>query len=246
MAVLSDLLGIPHFTTSRGSTVRRDFLVEVGRALGVRDSALSGSRKDEVLGLAVEAATGRPMDATLLSAGATVTNQALQVIIDGVIEHGVRGRLDAQATPIEELAEERAEEFDPSGMADERTRQLARVARREGQDRFRTALLDAYGARCAISGYDAPAVLEAAHIYPHRGRWTNVVANGLLLRADLHRLFDRGAIAVDESSYAILVKPDLRVTDYEWLVDRSLRRPRRTDQSPSTRALREHREWAGL
>jgi putative restriction endonuclease len=66
------------------------------------------------------------------------------------------------------------------------------IAARRGQAAFRAALIDAYGGRCSITGCDAVEALEAAHISPYKGDHTNDVTNGLLLRADLHTLFDLG------------------------------------------------------
>ncbi|CAN7368307.1 HNH endonuclease [Knoellia sp. LjRoot47] len=248
MSVISDLLGIDHYTTARGSTVRTDFLVGVGRGLGLSDASLLGIAKDDLLARVVEAATKEPMDATLYSPGATVTNRALQVIADGIIAHGVPGRptapdVESQTldTGIEEL------EFDPAEVADERDRRLIEMAVRQGQDKFRLALLTAYGGRCALTDYDAVDGLQGAHIYPYRGPETNRVTNGLLLRADVHILFDRGGIAIDESSYDVLVRPTLTVTRYGQELDgRRLRLPHRRADRPSTAALRSHREWAGL
>lgn len=57
--------------------------------------------------------------------------------------------------------------------------------------------MDAYERRCAVTGCTVEAVLEAAHISPYRGDHTNDVTNGLLLRADIHTMFDCGLIKVD-------------------------------------------------
>jgi putative restriction endonuclease len=54
---------------------------------------------------------------------------------------------------------------------------------------------DAYERRCAISGERTLPVLQASHIKPY-GKGPNRVDNGLLLRSDLHILFDRGYITV--------------------------------------------------
>ena len=56
--------------------------------------------------------------------------------------------------------------------------------------KFRDALIGAYAGRCAITGCSVLDILEAAHITPYLGPDTNHVTNGLLLRADLHTLFD--------------------------------------------------------
>jgi putative restriction endonuclease len=247
MSIISDLLGIEHFTTSRGSTVRSDFLNTVAAALGTDTEQLRQLRKDEILRTCVESATRQRMDPTLLSPGATVTNRALQAIIDGLIENGVPGRPPVERLQPTPVAEERADElFDPAAVRDERDRRLMQIAARQGQDRFRLALLEAYDYRCAISEFDAVETLEAAHIYPYRGPATNHVTNGLLLRADVHILYDRGAISVHETTHEVLLKPHLDVTRYRELSGRHLRLPRKVDDRPSVAALRSHREWAGL
>lgn len=74
--------------------------------------------------------------------------------------------------------------------------------RRIGQGTFRVALLDAYQRQCAVTREKAIPALEAAHIRPFAEVQTHYVRNGLLLRSDLHRLFDAGYITVT---------PELRV-----------------------------------
>lgn len=79
---------------------------------------------------------------------------------------------------------------------DQKTWRGRRCVTREGQVSFRMRLLDAYGGRCALTGERTVPVLEAAHIQPYLGRRSNHVQNGLLLRADLHDLYDDGYITV--------------------------------------------------
>jgi putative restriction endonuclease len=74
----------------------------------------------------------------------------------------------------------------------------ALVAPRLGQGSFRVIVTDAYRRRCAITGERTLPVLEAAHIKPFAMDGPHDVDNGLLLRADLHTLFDRGYITVSE------------------------------------------------
>lgn len=78
------------------------------------------------------------------------------------------------------------------------------VAIRQGQPMFRMKLMDAYERRCAITGCEIEDTLQAAHISPYRGDHTNHVTNGLLLRADIHTLFDRGHIRVDRNFRIVL------------------------------------------
>jgi len=67
---------------------------------------------------------------------------------------------------------------------------------RLGQGAFRVLVTDAYTRRCAITGERTLPALEAAHIKPFAQSGPNVTANGLLLRSDLHKLFDSGYLSV--------------------------------------------------
>jgi predicted restriction endonuclease len=89
-------------------------------------------------------------------------------------------------------------------------------------------------------------VLEAAHIRAFRGPHTNHIQNGLLLRADLHSLFDLGLIGVDPETWTVLVSSRLRDTAYGSLAGQSVRLPAEPSKRPDSLALRLHREWAGL
>lgn len=73
---------------------------------------------------------------------------------------------------------------------------LARA--RLGQGAFRLLVTDAYQRRCTISGERTLPVLEAAHIKPYAASGPHRVANGLLLRSDLHKLFDDGYLTVTD------------------------------------------------
>ena len=67
---------------------------------------------------------------------------------------------------------------------------------RLGQGAFRVLVTDAYQRACAITEEHSLPALEAAHIKPYTESGPHAVNNGLLLRSDLHRLFDRGYITV--------------------------------------------------
>ena len=70
------------------------------------------------------------------------------------------------------------------------------VTPRLGQGTFRVAVTEAYGRGCAMTGEHSLPALEAAHIKPYSKGGPHAVPNGLCLRADLHRLFDRGYLTV--------------------------------------------------
>ncbi len=74
--------------------------------------------------------------------------------------------------------------------------ELSALRPRLGQGSFRLMVTDAYGRRCAATGERTLPVLEAAHIRPYGGEGEHRLDNGLLLRSDLHKLFDRGYVTV--------------------------------------------------
>jgi putative restriction endonuclease len=76
---------------------------------------------------------------------------------------------------------------------------------RLGQGAFRVLVTDAYKRRCAFTQERTLPVLEAAHIKPYSSGGRHEVCNGLLLRSDLHKLFDFGYITVDPTSRQIVV-----------------------------------------
>lgn len=133
-----------------------------------------------------------------------------------------------------------SDDFDPNADVDSRLKVLARVSRRQGAPRFRRALLQAYGGRCAMSGYNAPPALEAAHILPYRGPQTNHITNGLLLRADLHDLFDLGLVAVDAEQMKVRLATELQGTSYEGVDGARLWLPQNAAIMPNAEALHRH------
>ena len=88
-----------------------------------------------------------------------------------------------------------------SPFADEKREALVQRLRnvRIGQGGFRTLVIEAYDRRCAVTGERSLPALEAAHIKPFSLVQNHATPNGLLLRADIHKLFDAGYVSVDPS-----------------------------------------------
>jgi putative restriction endonuclease len=80
---------------------------------------------------------------------------------------------------------------------------------RLGQQSFQAVVLDAYHRRCAVTGERIRPVLQAAHIKPLPRGGEHRLDNGLLLRSDVHTLFDRGYLGVDPK-FRLVVSPRLR------------------------------------
>jgi putative restriction endonuclease len=127
-------------------------------------------------------------------------------------------------------------------ISDSRDSILRSIKVRRGQQKFRNALLKRYGPCCLITGCSLLDIVEAAHIWPHRGEKDNHPENGLLLRADIHTLFDLDMLGVRPDSLEINVAPPLQeIAEYAQLGNRRLQI---TNTRPSRAAL-SHR-WAAF
>jgi putative restriction endonuclease len=120
------------------------------------------------------------------------------------------------------------------------------VRPRLGQGSFRVLVTDAYSRRCAMTGERVLPVLQAAHIRPYADGGEHRVDNGLLLRSDLHTLFDGGFIGVDPD-YRITVSKRLRDDfhngkEYYALEGRQIALPGRREDRPDHELLAWHSE----
>lgn len=133
-------------------------------------------------------------------------------------------------------------DFNPKSLVDARKRIYTQIVQRQGQPKFRSELLKAYNGKCAITDCDVEAVLEAAHIISYLGIETNCLANGLLLRADIHTLFDLYLISIDPITNQVAVSSQLLNTCYTELHKKVLKLPHKRDAKPSSEALANHYE----
>jgi hypothetical protein len=128
-----------------------------------------------------------------------------------------------QFTPLAEAQRFHVDRVDVIATA-QGDRQTVAPLRPE-QSRFRALVFDAYGGQCAVTGCAIEALLDAAHLRPWRTH--NKACDGVLLRCDLHRLFDAGLLTIG---------PDYRVraraSGYEDLDGRKIRLPKRRADWP--------------
>lgn len=128
--------------------------------------------------------------------------------------------------------------------ASEDERQLAAIKVRRGQADFRERLLRAWKSQCVVTRSRVAGLLEAAHIKPHADGADYRTANGLLLRADIHTLFDLGLLSIDEFMRVHLAD-ELKMSEYRQYDGVQIeRRPDTAADAPSVEALRErHRKF---
>lgn len=123
---------------------------------------------------------------------------------------------DGIGNPPQPLEPEEAEEPDrySPNDEDERERIQRQIRARRGQRDFRLKLLERYDSKCLISGCSLVDALEAAHIVPYRGQKDNEPSNGLLLRTDLHTLFDLDLLGIEPSTLRVHVRERARLGGY--------------------------------
>jgi len=127
---------------------------------------------------------------------------------------------------------------------------FTRAKVRPGQGTFRVQVSEAYDWACSVSREHSLPALEAAHIRPVSDDGPTVVSNGLLLRADLHRLFDRGYVTVTPR-HRLEVSPRLKQDfsigrSYYPLSGRELNLPSTPGLKPSPEFLKWHNEHCYL
>jgi putative restriction endonuclease len=120
------------------------------------------------------------------------------------------------------------------------------VQPRLGQGIFRVAVMDAYSRACAVTQEHSLPALEASHIQPYAKHGPHDVRNGVLLRADLHRLFDQGYVTITPE-YRLEVSPRLKEDyrngrSYYPLHGSSVSIPTAAADAPSVDFLRWHNE----
>lgn len=114
-----------------------------------------------------------------------------------------------------------------------------KILSRRGQADFRRKLLHAYENKCAITGCSTTAVLEAAHILPHSEMQSYATKHGILLRADIHTLFDLYLMSVDPSTMQLVVSKEC-MDDYGQLIGKQITVPAHPNERPSVDALATH------
>jgi len=122
----------------------------------------------------------------------------------------------SEITPAQSISRQGSKELSPIEAHDDqsiytyssedlRTKSLREIADRRGQAKFRETLQTRYFNQCQLTGSKCSEVLEAAHIDQHSGTQTNHPGNGLLLRSDIHTLFDLNLIGIVPRSLRIVL-----------------------------------------
>jgi putative restriction endonuclease len=120
------------------------------------------------------------------------------------------------------------------------------ITPRLGQGAFRIAVTEAYGRECALSGGRVLPALDAAHIRPFADGGPHAKSNGILLRKDIHSVFDTGYATID-ADYRFVVSDKVKSVfnngnEYRKLHGTRIRLPQNPTDQPAKDLLRWHNE----
>lgn len=204
---------------------------------GSKDILLSGVETGKLRGKICKAQQLKKKDPTT-KGGNPTKRILLEANLDADDWKGIIYGSHVSSIPLtEDEIDRQAGEFSPATSDEAKERVLRSVAIRRGQKKFRGALLAAYDKCCAVTGSSIVPILEAAHIESYRGVVSDHVINGLLLRADIHTLFDLGLLGVNQD-YRIIIASALRGTEYEQYNGKRIRLPNDRANYPSLEALK--------
>lgn len=193
----------------------------------------------------IKVATGLKQSPSWVRTLSAAQASILDAFIDGSLPFGV----PAKASPLERVLEAVLDESGDSQPAkvdlaamDEDDRKVVEtlMVMREGQTKFRNDLIAAYGA-CAVTGTAVSRALDAAHISDYKGKHTQEASNGLLLRTDLHRLFDAKLITVTPD-FVLHVSPSLWGSPYQSMDGQVISVPAAAGKRPDPGLLQKHND----
>ena len=149
-------------------------------------------------------------------------------------------RLVRGVRPANDLPDQGTGDEESKGPDD--ARQIAAIRVRRGQRAFRENLLSAWNRRCVVTESRIVELLEAAHIVPHAEDTDYRTSNGLLLRADIHTLYDLHLLSINQFMRVHLAE-SVRNTEYRQYDGKKVeRRPERGADAPSIEALQQRHQ----
>ena len=102
--------------------------------------------------------------------------------------------------------------------------------------KFRSQLLETYE-KNVITNCNIDKVLQAAHIKPYRGKKTNHLQNGILLRSDIHDLFDLFLISINPLNMKVVISDSLLGTYLDKYSNKTINLPHKIENHPSKEFL---------
>jgi len=149
---------------------------------------------------------------------------------------GVTGHINSKIINefYDEIEQEKISNFT---LVDKEKSERQEVSRKRRYDpvAFKQMIMSVYE-KCAVSGETCKDVLEACHIQPYVNQESDHIQNGILLRIDIHRLFDKGLLMINED-YVIKVNANLKSDYYQSFHNQKIYLPENKNFHPSREAL---------
>jgi len=238
MREICELLDLPLIEPTVGSSIPRIFFSDVANALGVD---AKGTMPESARAI-IEAAhlpwhEQFSSESAPSGGGGTVTALGLLQIKNAVLTWQGKAPITLPSNII-------FESWSPVENWIELRENLTRTERmtvvRPGAAEFRQTILIEYGGQCAITKFTSIQSLDVAHIVPYHGPESDEVQNAILLRSDIHKLFDAGLVRIDyilaKREYICRIH-DFIKEDYGDYDGRVLSLPRDSFSHPSKDAL---------
>ena len=241
MEEISNLLGIPIYRPTRGSSIPLLFFSDIASQLGIPQQ-----NSMPLLARAIIEQSNLPWtnkfssEHTSSGGGSTVTALGLLQLKNAILIRQGRAPIPLPDDSAIEKAIEWVPDIRWKTLRDELPSQMRLGVERPGATVFRKFVVEEYRGQCALSRFQVESVLDVAHIVPYYGVESDQIQNAIPLRADLHRLYDRGLLQItfDESSDLYVSKVHINVrNDYEQFDYLALALPENRNFHPSKIAL---------
>lgn len=241
MREISDLLGNTHIDTTVGSSVPSVFFSDVAAAMGIPIASGMPSMARRIIentGL-----TWMPefsSESSPSGGGGTVTTLGLLQLKNAVLIW-----LGHDSAGLPEEFQDWVPAVDWKERRSALPREVTESVNRPGASEFRNFVLDVYSNSCAISKFISVQIIEVAHIVPYYGVESDHIENAIPLRADLHKLFDKGLLVIffsdSDKKYKVKIH-DFVMDDYKSFNGIELNLPLDRNFAPSRNALFEHQQ----
>ena len=238
MREISELLGLPETQPTIGSSVPRVFFSDIATHMGLQQlGSMPAMARQIIESNHLNWSEEFSSEGTPSGGGGTVTVLGLMQVKNAVLKW--LGK-EIELIPNVYVLSEWEPALDWAIKKENLERTETQIVNRPGASDFRKIVLDEYENKCAITGCLTTEVLEIAHIVPYYGIESDDIQNAIVLRADIHKLFDRGLIkfkyAQPKIKMEVLIDAAI-LTDYGYLAEKEFFLPRRHDSRPSQAAL---------
>lgn len=116
---------------------------------------------------------------------------------------------------------------------------IIEIKKRKSATQFRKMISNIYEGKCAITDENTYEVLDACHIQDYKNDESNHSQNGILLRTDLHALFDKGLLMIDDN-FMVTISDKVKSEYYRQFNGLRIKLPKKIENYPSIEALHDH------